>query len=294
MKRMFASLSIIGLLSMVTFAIAASAATDPAIIFDSTPQPLPPNIASLGFQATSTDEFGDYIVFTPGANRNLSSVAVMMSAWGKQSEYPAMVDPNGWMHPITLNLYAVDHSGVDPALGTLIVSTTQTFLIPWRPEADPTCPGGTAWRAGDGACYNGLAFTIEFDMTGVTVPDEIIYGIAYNTQTHGSTPIGAPGPYNSLNVGLSTDSPSAGTDAEPDAVFWDTSHGPFYSDGGAGGVDTFRRDTGWAPYTPTIQFTATNQPPTTKDQCKNGGWATFNNPVFRNQGECVAYVNANN
>src|SRR5258708_163805 len=26
-------------------------------------------------------------------------------------------------------------------------------------------------------------------------------------------------------------------------------------------------------------------PPTNKDQCKNGGWKTFNNPVFKNQGE---------
>jgi hypothetical protein len=28
--------------------------------------------------------------------------------------------------------------------------------------------------------------------------------------------------------------------------------------------------------------------PTSKDQCKNGGWRTF--PGFRNQGECVAFV----
>jgi hypothetical protein len=34
-------------------------------------------------------------------------------------------------------------------------------------------------------------------------------------------------------------------------------------------------------------------PPTSKDQCKNGGWATFNNPTFRNQGNCVSFVNQN-
>ena len=32
-------------------------------------------------------------------------------------------------------------------------------------------------------------------------------------------------------------------------------------------------------------------PPTSKDQCKKGGWATFNNPTFKNQGQCVSYVN---
>ena len=31
--------------------------------------------------------------------------------------------------------------------------------------------------------------------------------------------------------------------------------------------------------------------PTTKDQCKNGGYKTFTNPTFKNQGQCVAYVN---
>lgn len=31
--------------------------------------------------------------------------------------------------------------------------------------------------------------------------------------------------------------------------------------------------------------------PTTKDSCKNGGWQTFNAPTFKNQGQCVSYVN---
>lgn len=32
-------------------------------------------------------------------------------------------------------------------------------------------------------------------------------------------------------------------------------------------------------------------PPTDKDQCKNDGYKRFNNPTFRNQGQCVSYVN---
>lgn len=34
-------------------------------------------------------------------------------------------------------------------------------------------------------------------------------------------------------------------------------------------------------------------PPTDKDECKKDGWITFDNPVFKNQGECVAYTNHN-
>jgi hypothetical protein len=31
-------------------------------------------------------------------------------------------------------------------------------------------------------------------------------------------------------------------------------------------------------------------PPTSKAQCKKGGWKSFSNPSFKNQGQCVAYV----
>ena len=34
--------------------------------------------------------------------------------------------------------------------------------------------------------------------------------------------------------------------------------------------------------------------PTSKQQCKKGGWKQFTNPSFKNQGRCVAYVNHHN
>ena len=30
--------------------------------------------------------------------------------------------------------------------------------------------------------------------------------------------------------------------------------------------------------------------PTSKDECKNGGWMNFQDPSFKNQGQCVSYV----
>lgn len=33
-----------------------------------------------------------------------------------------------------------------------------------------------------------------------------------------------------------------------------------------------------------------NNTPDNKDQCKNGGWENFTNPVFKNQGDCVSYL----
>jgi YVTN family beta-propeller protein len=40
-----------------------------------------------------------------------------------------------------------------------------------------------------------------------------------------------------------------------------------------------------------IAFAVPTQGPTNKDQCKDGGWATFTNPEFKNQGQCIKFVN---
>ena len=34
--------------------------------------------------------------------------------------------------------------------------------------------------------------------------------------------------------------------------------------------------------------------PTNIEQCKKGGWGTFTNPTFKNQGDCVSFVNRMN
>lgn len=145
------SFLVIALILLYLFAFPASAA-DPTI-FDAVPAPLPFNVVSLGYQATSTAEFGDHIQFT-GTARKPKDATLVMSTWAIHSDYPAL-DSAGYEHPITLNIYEVEQSGPAPALGALLYTTTQTFLIPWRPEPDPTCTGGSRpWRASDGNCYN--------------------------------------------------------------------------------------------------------------------------------------------
>jgi len=240
--------------------IAASAAVPAgnAVVFDATVTPLPGNLPSQPFQAQQTAEFGD-LVQLAGTNRVLHSATVTMSDWAKHSDYPSLPSA-GWTHPITFNVYNVAGSETVPALGTLIRSVTQTKTIPWRPEADTAnCgTGSTAWYStADAKCYNGFAFNVTFDLSSIgTVPEKIIYGVAYNTNTWGYDPIGLPGPYESLNVGLNTSSPTIGTDIESDAVFWNTETAANYADGGFGGVGTFRRDTGWTGYTPAVSLTA--------------------------------------
>ncbi|MEO5965651.1 MAG: right-handed parallel beta-helix repeat-containing protein [Candidatus Limnocylindrales bacterium] len=232
-----------------------------SVIFDNSPAVLPGNLPSVGFEATSTSEWGTGVSFA-GSRRALTTVVVTMSTWALHSTYPAM-PAGGWTHPITLNLYAID--GTAP--GTLIRTITQTFAIPWRPEADPNCPG-TAWKASDGNCYNGMAFNITFDLGGQVVPDSVIVGVAYNTSDYGAAPLRsstpAGGPYDSLNVATfpgtgdgNTATPAlVGSLTSPLGTYLDSLWAGAYGDGGAI-TGTFRLDpVSWGGYQPAIQVSA--------------------------------------
>ena len=130
------------------------------------------------------------------------------------------------------------------------------------------------------------------------LPEQFIFGVAFNTNTWGYSPLGVGGPYESLNVGLANVNgagvpPSVGVDLDPDVVYWNTVHAGWYSDGGVGGFGILRPDTGWLNYQPAVRFTTFSVPSLTRD-CKNGAWENLvraNFSPFKNQGECVAYVN---
>jgi hypothetical protein len=209
-----------------------------AVIYDSIPSPQPPNVVSQAFQATQTAEFGNIIDFA-GTDRVLSSVTVLMSDWALASDYASLGSSPTWNQDLTFNLYNVGTGGLP---GALINSETQTFAIPWRPASDPTCDpngGDIHWRASDGHCYHGLAFTVTFDFTGTIVPDQIIYGLAFNTETWGYDPTGLPGPYDSLNFGLGDVPPSVGSNPFPNTAYAAQGGTPTfqsisYSDGSAG------------------------------------------------------------
>lgn len=260
-------------------------AATPGAIFSTLPDTLPGSFPSLGYQATASDQLGDHIAFA-GVDRDLQTVRVSLTNWACENDFdpvPGGWDPNrgpteacattpgsSYSHPITLNLFAVDNTGPDPAVGALIATKTATFSIPFRPSWDSVnCAandpvsdapfGGTWYDPVLATCVHGFAFTIDFDFSAdnVVLPDEIVYGLAFNTGSYGAAPIGATGPYDSLNFSLNQVPPYAGTDAEPGTLFWDTSVAAFYCDGGAGGVGTFRRDANcWDPYVPVVDFVA--------------------------------------
>jgi hypothetical protein len=224
--------------------------------FDTTSVPLPPNVASLGYHITATSELGDYVRLA-GAAHFIDSVTFTMSSWAIQSDYPGS-STLGFTHPITLKLYEVDRRNPRPQPGAVIASVTTPFLIPWRPEPDPAGAGSPLrpWRGRDGNFYGGMAFNVTFDLSSraLSLPDEVIFSISFNTQNHGAKPLGVPGPYDSLSVGVSPLPPLAGADMSPGAVYWKTADGKFYGDGGAGGVNVFRTDVGLGRFKPAVRF----------------------------------------
>ena len=228
--------------------IALTAASAPAaVLYSSIPKPLSPNLPSLGYQATSTAEFGGLIQFAGSAGSySALRATVVMSDWAVASHYDSNLA--GFSQLLTLTIYNV---GPGDTVGAPIASDTVDAFIPWRPEASAGC--GTAWLAADGACYNGMAFEVKFDFENVTVPGQVIYGLAFDTQSYGANPTGTQGPYNSLNFDLSETGPRVGSDPLPGTAYWNTSHDAFYTDGGANGVGTFRQDTNW-PYSGAIEF----------------------------------------
>lgn len=228
------------------------------VIYDAIPDTLPSSYPSLGFQATQTYEFGDEIAFASSTGRDLESAAITLTSWACQSGQWN----NGncktslgatFSHPITLNIYEVATGG---GVGALIDSVTDTFDIPYRPSADSSCTDTKQWKDTNGGCYNGYNHVIVFDLTGITVPDSIIFGVAFDTQSYGDTPKGSDGPYNSLNVALNTATsvaPYIGTDVDADIMYRD-------EDG-----DGFQEENDWSDYRVAATFTAEIPvPPTTE------------------------------
>jgi hypothetical protein len=234
-------------------------ASGPAL-FATAPNPLPPNVAGVNFEATGTAEFGDLIRFS-GTAHFIGSVSVTMSTTALQSETPGAT-AFGFTHPITLSLYAVDRSAATPRPGAVLARVTESFLIPWRPEPDATAQGlpGRPWRAVDGHLYTGRAFTLTFDVgaLGLALPDEVVVGVSFNTQHAGPQPVGVPGPYDGLAIAVTDQPSSVGIDPDPDAVFWKTNRANEYSDGGVGGSNVLRADSGWTPYKPAIRIGDSN------------------------------------
>ena len=255
--------SVAALVLILTVAGTASAATV-STVYSNIPITLPGNLPSFAFEARSASEFGGLVELATGARTN-PVVTVTMSSWGCQSggwsTGNCVTTPGaGFSEPITLNIYAVN---ADNSVGNLLASDTQTFKIPYRPSAagSSVCSGtdeygSNARKWSDGtACYDDLEHNISWDLGGqsVTLPDQVIVSVMYNTSDWGYQPIGGAAPchsgpggdvcgYDSLNVALVTTHPLVGIDPLPASAYVSSFWTGAYCSGTALGI--FRLDSG--------------------------------------------------
>ena len=229
----------------ITSALAiAAGAAGAAVIYNNMPSPMVKNLPSLGFEATSTSQFGGLVEFG-GTARKSPTVIVAMSSWACQSGSGATCQTSAgatFPMPITLNVYSV---GAEDSVGSLIGTDTETFAIPYRPSAKKSC----ANHGYGSECFNGKLSKIKFKLAGVTLPQQAIVAVAYNTTDHGYAPTHVAGPYDSLNVAVNasytynevteqyeTDPvapPSVGSDPLSEDVFVDSTWSAVYCGNGA-------------------------------------------------------------
>lgn len=276
MKRllMFAALALAALTVVGSAAAGAGTPVKASVVYNSViPNGPRSNLPSVGPEAYAFNEFGNAINLA-GTARHLNSVTVTMSSWACVSGAWTTGDcstPSGatFSQPITLNIYNPStDNGV--TAGSLIASSTQTFAIPYRPSASPKCLDGRWYSPGTKTCFNGLANNITFSsFTGnLNLPNSVVYGIVYNTRDYGPSPLGVTGPYDSLNIALSTRTDvSAGSSTFSSDVWQNSPLASQYCDNGLAGTGTFRLDSPtsscWndgfgAYYVPAVQFKASN------------------------------------
>lgn len=238
---------------------------------------LPGNLPSVGAEAYSFNELGDQITFATSTPRRLGVVRVTMSSWaceqGNWYSNDCVTTPGDkFSVPITLNIYNQGVANGDGTVtpGTLITTITKTFYIPYRPTANlQHCNSGNGnlgkwWKKSTNTCFNGKAANITYNLKplGLTLPDKVVLGIAYNTTHYGYHPIGesapcygtdAGCPYDSLNIGLGTGGTIVGTKQYPGTLFQNAAYQTDYCDS-APAVGVFNLDSPtsacWAGFDP--------------------------------------------
>jgi hypothetical protein len=207
---------------MATSESTVTVTTSDVLGFDFIPTPFPASYPSYSFQAYSIMSIGDQVTLAAGVPHTLGSFEIGMSSYscqtGTQTASCNSAPGATFQHPMTVNFY--NNAGV------LLATRTQTFTMPFRPSADPTCGNPVYFRDPSGTCAPGFAYKLTFDLHALkaAVPDSFYYELVMNTSTSGPHPVGTPGPYDSINVGVAnpiTVMPTTGSDPKPNVVRFD-------------------------------------------------------------------------
>lgn len=231
--------SAIGILVAICCAAIVPSVASAGTVYNNFPSPPEKNLPSVGFEATSTSEFGGEVGLPALTARRNPTITVGMSTWACQSGTWSDNNCKGsgtFSEPVTLNVYEV---GAGDTVGTKLTSVTKTFTMPYRPPASKKCTTGTA-KGGYAppACFHGKLFKIKFKLSGFVLPaEQAIVSVAYNTSDYGSAPqrpqpcnaTEAGCPYDSLNVAITEGTtPSVGSYPDSEEVDINSTYNVMY------------------------------------------------------------------
>jgi hypothetical protein len=215
-----------GMDATVALSYSLSQYTAPAAGYNAIPAHVDGNVPSVGFQATSTSEFGDAVTLS-GASRTINSMSVLFSSWGCQTGSGITCETTSgatFNVPVTFTVYkSVGGKIVDP--GTPLSQTTKTVAFAYRPSADNSkCTGadaGKLFNSKISKCENGSTQLVTMAMPATSpLTSEVVWTVKYNTFSHGDDPTNVASGADSLNVGAMSfpGAPFSGTDVDEDLV----------------------------------------------------------------------------
>jgi choice-of-anchor C domain-containing protein len=191
-------------------------------------------------------------------------------------------------------------TGTNPGLFITLPSGDSTDIPGWTVTAGNIDYVGSYWTAQDGSrsldmngvvpgaisqsltTVTGHTYAVNFYMAGN--PDGALYGSpAVKTMN--------------VDTGSTPTSYSFDTTGHTDAnMGWAPETYNFTASGTATPLTFTSTTTGSQPATwfgPTLDNVSVTDVPTNPDQCKNDGWKAYTSPTFKNQGDCVSYIQSN-
>jgi len=178
---------------------------------------------SLALGSKSLEAAGNLVQLAEGTPRDLSEVSFVLANWACQVGYGdapigcTTTDPDATFDvEATMAVFAVDRSGATPQVGDQLAELTKTFAVPYRPSAEPElCTEYPTDHFDEilGECRPDIKFVATFDgLDGVTLPDEVIVRIGYETTSGTSAAV--------LNLGLDAWGSAALAGSETHTVTW--------------------------------------------------------------------------
>jgi choice-of-anchor C domain-containing protein len=183
-------------------------------------------------------------------------------------------------------------NGTDPVSFMQVNSPDSTTITNWTVSSGNIDYIGTYWQASDGSRSLDLdgSSSGSIQQTFTTVAGHTYYV----TFDMAGNPDGGPNP-KTMTVdtgGTPTTYSFDTTGATKTDMNW-TPMTYFFTASGPSTTLTFTSTTPGS-FGPALDNVSVTDVLTNKSQCMNGGWQAYTDPSFKNQGQCIAYLNGNN